>query len=150
MRFHPRRLHFSAGDTVYIYNSATRFYLGAGEAWGTQCIVAETGERFVAIQQPDCAYRLWNSKKTGCLFRSTSDWQVGTGVKYCFIIPRTGLHTCLFMGRQSCRRIDSCRLLRCGIERQHPVAIHPIGQLSGLCDERAAGRADSDSRQLGY
>ena len=77
----------------YIYNVGTGRYLTRGEAWGTQAIVDATDSpmRFElkkSASMPEGVYYL-NSEDTGndshILFRTTSDNNVGTGVRAAFV-----------------------------------------------------------------
>ncbi len=79
--------------TYYIYNVGTGRYLTRGEAWGTQAIVANTDEpmRFElrrTATMPEGVYYLY-SIDTGntnhVLFRTSTDGNVGQGVKACFV-----------------------------------------------------------------
>ena len=77
----------------YVYNVGTGRYLTRGEAWGTQAMVADTDEpmRFElrrSAAMPEGVYYLY-SPDTGnnnhILFRTSSDNNVGSGVKACFV-----------------------------------------------------------------
>ena len=85
---------FSAMQTdrlVYIYNVGTGRYLTKGEAWGTQAIVGDEPMRYIvkrSASMPEGTYYLYsddtpNSNKV--LFRTSTDTNVGSGVKACFV-----------------------------------------------------------------
>lgn len=80
----PKPAALTPGDTVYVYNPVTKFYLNGGEAWGSQAVGKTAGARYVAIAQADGTFRLWNDVKNLYLFRSTTDGQVGADIKCCF------------------------------------------------------------------
>lgn len=80
-----------AGKTYYIYNVGTGRYLTKGEAYGTQAMVGTTPMRFKAIHssnKPEGVF-YFNSPDTGkdgkFLFRTSSDGNVGQGVKAVFV-----------------------------------------------------------------
>ena len=83
----------TTGKQYYIYNVGTGRYLTRGEAWGTQAVVAQTDEpmRFElrkSSSMPDGVYYLY-SEDTGAdnhiLFRTSTDTNVGNGVRACFV-----------------------------------------------------------------
>ena len=80
-----------AGKKYYIYNAGTGQYLTKGEAWGTQAIVGDDPMRFVVnhtTSMPEGVYYL-TSEDTGksgnLLFRTSTDSNVGNGVKAAFV-----------------------------------------------------------------
>ncbi len=75
------------GKTYYIYNVGTGKYLTKGEAYGTQAIVGNEPMRFVVRKTGDFYYLTSpDTGKTGTyLFRTTTDSNVGSGVKACFV-----------------------------------------------------------------
>ena len=79
-----------AGKTYYIYNVGTGRYLTKGEAYGTQAVVGKEPMRFEAVAKAnteDVFY--FSSPDTGkdgkFLFRTSSDGNVGQGVKAVFV-----------------------------------------------------------------
>lgn len=75
----------------YLYNVGTGYYLTRGEAYGTQAVVADTGEpmRFeFRTSSTEGVYSIY-SDDTGnsnhYLFRTSTDGRVGSGVRACFV-----------------------------------------------------------------
>jgi hypothetical protein len=87
----PRYSPIVADKPGYLMNLATRKFLGKGEAYGTQAIVAKSGMLYqfkrVAGKDEDTYYLY--SDQTGqdgkVLFRTTEDQRVGEGVRACFV-----------------------------------------------------------------
>jgi len=80
-----------SGNTYYLYNVGTGRYLTKGEAYGTQAIVDATPMRFKAqhpASKPEGVFYFY-SDDTGnsghYLFRTTTDTNVGSGVKATFV-----------------------------------------------------------------
>lgn len=75
----------------YIYNKGTRKYLSRGEAWGTQAVVDQYGMLYQMRRSGTGANAnyYFYSDETGNenhhLFRTSTDGQVGSGVKTCFV-----------------------------------------------------------------
>ena len=80
-----------AGKTYYLYHLGTGRYLTMGEAYGTQAIVGTEPMRFKVNRYSSMAEGLYylTSPDTGkdgqYLFRTTTDGNVGKGVKACFV-----------------------------------------------------------------
>lgn len=80
-----------AGKTYYLYNVGTGRYLTKGEAYGTQGVVGTAPMRFVANHTATMADDVYffTSPDTGrsgkYLFRTSSDGNVGSGVKAIFV-----------------------------------------------------------------
>ena len=80
-----------AGQKYFIYNVGTGRFLTKGEAWGTQAVVGSEPMRFVmnhGSAMPEGIYYL-TSEDTGksgrYLFRTSTDGNVGQGVKAAFV-----------------------------------------------------------------
>ena len=80
-----------AGKTYYLYNVGTGRYLTKGEAYKTQAVVGTEPMRFKAVHpsgKPEGTY-YFSSPDTGnsgtYLFRTSTDDNVGKGVKACFV-----------------------------------------------------------------
>lgn len=83
--------NLEAGKKYYIFNAGMGRYLTKGEAYGTQAIVGSEPMRFVVnhlSSMPEGVYYL-TSEDTGkdgkYLFRTSSDGNVGAGVKATFV-----------------------------------------------------------------
>ena len=80
-----------ADKVVYIYNEGTGRYLTKGEAWGTQAVVGTDPMRFTlkhTTAMPDGVYYLASedlSSDRNTLFRTSTDTNVGSGVKAAFV-----------------------------------------------------------------
>ncbi len=81
----------AAERRVFIYNVGTGRYLTKGEAWGTQAVVGNDAMQFILkhnASMPDGVYNIY-SDETGntrhLLFRTSTDDNVGTGVKAAFV-----------------------------------------------------------------
>ncbi len=78
-------------ERVYIYNIGTRAYIAAGEAYGTQAVVASTGFIYKVKRtksMPEGTYYLEAENNGGSkhvLFRTSTDNKVGAGIKTCFV-----------------------------------------------------------------
>ena len=81
----------SSGKTYYLYHVGTGRYLGMGEAYGTQAVVSNTPLRFKIEHKstmPAGVYSLYSpdtNKDGHYLFRTTTDGNVGNGVKAVFV-----------------------------------------------------------------
>lgn len=81
----------TAGQTYYIYNVGTGRYLTKGEAYGTQAVAASTPMRFVIKRTANMAEDVYyltspDTGKSGIyLYRTSSDANVGSGVKSVFV-----------------------------------------------------------------
>ncbi len=77
---------------MYLFNEGTGKYLTKGEAWGTQAIVSDNSPMRFELRRttsmPEGAYYLY-SNDTGnnghIFFRTSTDGNVGSGVKACFV-----------------------------------------------------------------
>ena len=80
-----------AGKTYYIYNVGTGRYLTKGEAYGKQAVVGEEPMRFDVKTSASLGENVYylSSPDTGVsgkyLFRTSTDNNVGAGVKACFV-----------------------------------------------------------------
>lgn len=89
----------ATGKYFYIYNEGTGRYMTKGEAWGTQAVVGSSSPMrfrlYHTTAMPDGVYYLY-STDTGndghILFRTSTDTNVGSGVKACFVDGETS-HT---------------------------------------------------------
>lgn len=80
----PQAAPLTVGDSVYIYNPAFNLYLSHGEGWGSQVIgAAQTSDLYVVKMLND-NYTLWCNYRNGHLWRTTTDIQIGNGVKGTF------------------------------------------------------------------
>lgn len=80
----PQAAPLTAGDSVYIYNPAFNLFLSHGEGWGSQVIGAEGTSDLYVPKQENGSYKLWCSYRNGHLWRTTSDKQIGNGIKGTF------------------------------------------------------------------
>ena len=87
------------GDTVYVKNVGTGRYIGGGEAWGTQAIVAplSSAAKCIILKLDDGTYQIKNnaagwtkSDNDNIIYRTPNDGTVGSGVKGCFCDYSTG------------------------------------------------------------
>ena len=81
----------TSGSTYYLYHVGTGRYLSMGEAWGTQAVVGNSPMRFKIEHKsnmPSGTYTLYSpdtGKDGHYLFRTSTDGNVGNGVKACFV-----------------------------------------------------------------
>lgn len=83
----PQFSYFTTGTPGYLYNIGTRKMITMGEAYGTQSVVARTGRPYYFTRTDNMAegvYYLYDSSIGRVIFRTTTDKNVGEGVKACF------------------------------------------------------------------
>ena len=87
-RTQPQTSSIYEGARGYVMNVATRKYITAGEAYGTQGVVGRNGfvyEWCRTTNMPAGQFYLKNTATGKVLFRTDTDTKVGEGVKACFI-----------------------------------------------------------------
>ena len=85
-------IELTTNKQVFLFNEGTGKYLSKGEAWGTQAIVSVNEPMRFELRHttsmPDGVYYLYSNdtgKDGHILFRTSTDTNVGNGVKACFV-----------------------------------------------------------------